>query len=197
MRLNELEEYIQGIPKNRVIVIIDGRCGSGKSTLGARLAADLDGTLLHCDDFYLQGYQRTPERLSEVGGNLDYERFKKEVIDPLKDNHAILYRTFDHETLAPKAGYVIHPKRFVIIEGSYSSHPYFGDYYDVGIFSDIDQKTQMENIIKREGRAKATDFKKKWIPKEEAYFKKFHIEEGKWVYHYVSDDYGVFERSGE
>lgn len=196
MILKEFENYIETLNK-RVIVIIDGRCGSGKSTLGARLAADLNGTLLHCDDFYLQGYQRTPERLSEVGGNLDYERFKKEVIDPLKGNRDILYRTFDHETLSPKTGYIIHPQPIVIIEGSYSAHPYFGDYYDIGIFSDIDRDTQLANIVKREGKEKAEEFKEKWIPKEEAYFKKFHVKEGKWVYHYVPDDYGVFDRPGE
>lgn len=35
--------------------------------------------LSHMDDFYLQGRQRTYERLNEVGGNVDYERFAKEV----------------------------------------------------------------------------------------------------------------------
>ena len=31
------------------------------------------------DDFYLQEYQRTQERYNEPGGNVDRERFKKEV----------------------------------------------------------------------------------------------------------------------
>lgn len=195
MNTYELEEKIRTIAKKRVIIVIDGRCGSGKSMLGKRLADDLKGTLLHTDDFYLQKFQRNPARLKEVGGNLDYERFMREVIVPLVNDHDLFYQTFDHEKLAPGEGTIIHPKRIVIIEGSYSSHPYFGHYYDLGIFSDIDEHTQMENIIRREGKEKALMFKKLWIPKEEAYFKKFNIKKGKLVYSYVSDHYGISEEN--
>jgi hypothetical protein len=43
------------------------------------LSEQPDATIFHMDDFYLQGRQRTYERLNEVGGNVDYERFAKEV----------------------------------------------------------------------------------------------------------------------
>ena len=33
------------------------------------------------DDYFLQPYQRTEERLAEPGGNVDYERFKEEIYD--------------------------------------------------------------------------------------------------------------------
>ncbi|MEG2389188.1 MAG: shikimate kinase, partial [Clostridia bacterium] len=45
------------------LIAIDGMCGSGKSTLGQRLAEALGGNLLHMDDFFLTAAQRTPERL--------------------------------------------------------------------------------------------------------------------------------------
>ena len=69
--------------KPRIIAAIDGRCGSGKTTLAAWLMEQFDGNLFHMDDFYLRSEQRTPERLAETGGNVDYERFRKEVAVPL------------------------------------------------------------------------------------------------------------------
>ena len=32
------------------------------------------------DDFFLQPKQRTKERLEQAGGNVDYKRFKKEIV---------------------------------------------------------------------------------------------------------------------
>ena len=57
--------------KSPVIVAIDGVCGGGKTTLGEWLAMQYDCNLFHMDDFFLQNHQRTEERLSEVGGNVD------------------------------------------------------------------------------------------------------------------------------
>ena len=68
--------------KGHVTIAIDGRCGSGKTTLANKLKAYFDCHIFHMDDFYLQEYQRTQERYNEPGGNVDRERFKKEVLDP-------------------------------------------------------------------------------------------------------------------
>lgn len=32
------------------------------------------------DDYFLQPFQRVPERLEEIGGNVDYERVKKKFL---------------------------------------------------------------------------------------------------------------------
>lgn len=187
MNIKELIETIRQIDQKQVIIAIDGRTGAGKSTLGRQLADVLGGTLLHMDDFYLKKAQRTPSRLKEVGGNVDYERFLKEVLMPLKQGRMIIYRTFNHHKFAPhRFGIPIMAHQYVIIEGSYAHHPYFGHYYDVGIFCTITPTKQKERLIKREGIIKYQDFEKLWIPKEEAYFKEFEIEKGK--IHYVCED---------
>ena len=59
-----------------ILVAIDGRCGSGKTTLGEYLKGQLDCNLFHMDDFFLRMEQRTPDRMKETGGNVDYERLK-------------------------------------------------------------------------------------------------------------------------
>ena len=54
---------------------------------------------------------------------------------------------------------------------------YFGDIYDLKVFTDIGETEQLENIRTRNGEEKLVIFKERWIPKEEAYFKKFGIKE--------------------
>ncbi len=96
-------------------------------------------------------------------------------------------RTFNHHTYKPhKYGYDITPKKYLIGEGAYSMHPYFGDDYDLGIFCDVDPITRMKRIESREGLEKAKMFQNLWIPKEEAYFEKYQIAKGK--IHYVYRD---------
>ena len=78
--------------QDMVIVAIDGKCTSGKTTLASKLAEIYDCNVFHMDDFFLRPEQRTPERFAEVGGNVDYERFQEEVLLPLKSGKAFSYR---------------------------------------------------------------------------------------------------------
>lgn len=160
-----------------IIIALDGKCASGKTTLGYYLKNEFDANLFHMDDFFLQAHQRTEERLAEVGGNVDYERFKAEVLEPVLTGKPVEYRRFDCKSLEIVESISMPVKRINIIEGSYSQHPYFGDIYDLKVFTDIDNESQLENIRKRNGKEKLQVFKDRWIPKEEAYFKKFGIRE--------------------
>lgn len=81
----------------RVLVAIDGRCAAGKTTLAASLQAQLACNVFHMDDFFLRPEQRTPERLRQPGGNVDFERFLTEVLRPLRDGAPVTYRPYDCE----------------------------------------------------------------------------------------------------
>lgn len=172
-----IRELVADKEKKQIFIAIDGKCASGKSTLGHYLKQEFDANLFHMDDFFLQKHQRTTERLAEVGGNVDYERFKEEVLEPLRAGKTVFYRIFDCSKLEITESRVIEPKRVNIIEGSYSQHPYFGEPYDLLIFTEIDSESQLENIRKRNGEERLKDFVERWIPKEEAYFTKFGIKE--------------------
>ena len=160
-----------------VLIAIDGKCASGKSTLGLYLKEKFDANLIHMDDFFLQKHQRTPERLAEVGGNVDYERFKTEVLVPLCGGGKVEYGIFDCSTLTIKERAELETKQITIVEGSYSQHPYFENPYDLRIFAEIDNESQLKNIRERNGEEKLKDFIERWIPKEEAYFKQFSVKE--------------------
>ena len=168
----ELLEKIDQIYKQKghVTIAIDGRCGSGKTTLANKLKEYLNCHIFHMDDFYLQTCQRTKERYNEPGGNVDRERFKKEVLDPLKNQQDVLYRPLDCSSMSISEGTLYPYKPINIIEGSYSCHPELIDDYDLTIFVDIDESLRHKRIEERNGKEALNMFVKKWIPLEEKYF---------------------------
>lgn len=162
--------------KGRVLVAIDGKCTSGKTTLAGMLAEHYACNLFHMDDFFLQPQQRTPERYAQAGGNVDYERFWEEVLLPLKNGEPFSYRPFDCKTLSLKPPVSVPASSINIIEGSYSMHPFFGDPYDLKILLTVDDKTQQERILRRPAFLQEQFFQK-WIPMENQYLKAFSIAE--------------------
>lgn len=155
--------------KDIVIVAIDGKCTSGKTTLAAKLAEIYDCNVFHMDDFFLRPEQRTPERFAEVGGNVDYERFKEEILIPLQDGKQFSYRPFDCNTFTLADPVTVMPKQLNIIEGTYSHHPYFGNSYDLKVMLTVTPELQRERILQRPAFLHQRFFEQ-WIPMENRYF---------------------------
>ena len=173
VQLKALEEKISELlsKKERLIVGIDGFCASGKTTLADRLSRSFDCNVFHMDDFFLRPGQRMPERLAEVGGNVDYERFHDEVIIPLLKNESFSYRPYDCHTMKLTAPVEVRPKALNIIEGTYSLHPYNAAAIDFSVFIGIDEALQRERILKRPAQLHDSFFNL-WIPMEHRYFEK-------------------------
>ena len=159
-----------------VIVAIDGPCAAGKTTLAGKLQEKYDCNLFHMDDFFLRPEQRTEARFREPGGNVDYERFREEVLEPLKRGEAFSYRPFDCKTFTLTQPVAVRPKKLNIIEGSYSQHPYFGNLYDLNVFLDVDPELQCQRILMRPAFLHQRFFEQ-WIPMENGYFKAFSVKE--------------------
>ncbi|MEG1548027.1 MAG: hypothetical protein RR527_04740 [Clostridia bacterium] len=159
--------------KPTVTVVIDGHSAAGKSSLGSLLAGLYPCRLMHMDDFFLPMAKRTAARLSQPGGNVDYERFKNEVVDNLSSS--IAYRRYDCEKDVMKR-IVMKPTRILnVIEGAYSMHPYFGDYCDVAVFMDVDAGKQRARILARNGERMQQRYIDEWIPMEHTYLDTFNI----------------------
>lgn len=177
--VGKIEQQIEEALKEdkRLVLVIEGKSGSGKTTLAEKLAQKYTANLYHMDDFFLQPAQRTPERLAETGGNVDYERFKSEVVIPLEADEEFSYGIYDCRqqriVREEKAGRTwLH-----IIEGAYSMHPYFGKYYDLSVCIDMDEVLQTERIRARNGEQMLERFRREWIPRENVYFAQFQIME--------------------
>ena len=162
--------------QDHVIVALDGFCTSGKTTLAAKLSESYDCCLIHVDDFFLRPEQRTPQRLAEPGGNVDYERFLQEVLIPLKSGSPFSYRPFDCSTQTLSEPVAPDRKKLTIIEGTYSHHPYFGNYADLKVFLTVSPENQHQRILQRPAFLHQRFFEQ-WIPMELRYFQHFSIPE--------------------
>ena len=156
-----------------VLVAIDGRCGSGKTTLAKAICERSDTAVVHMDDFFLRPEQRTPERFAEPGGNVDRERFLEEVLVPLRGGREVTYRPYNAHRQCFLEPARLEAKPIVLLEGSYSCHPALWDYYDLHIFLDVAPAEQLRRIESRNGQDGLGMFQARWIPLEEAYFQAF------------------------
>ena len=165
------------LAKRTTIVAIEGGSASGKSTLADILKEVYSCNVFHMDDFFLRPEQRTQERLLEVGGNIDYERFSVEVIAPLVKNETVSYRPFECAIQTFGEPITVQPNKLTVIEGVYSMHPFLGEYYDISVFLDIDPAYQKERILVRNSPVFAKRFFEEWIPLENLYFSKTKVQE--------------------
>lgn len=156
--------------KPRVLIAIDGMSGSGKTTLAAYLARVYGAGVLHMDDFFLQPHQRSAERLALPGGNVDHERFKQEVLDPLSRGEAFSYRPYVCCVQRLGEAVAFTPGRLTVVEGSYSLHPALEAAYDLKICLRIDDALQSARILARNGEAQHARFMREWVPLENVYF---------------------------
>lgn len=177
--LSEIQDKWNLLSKPGVpfLIALDGRCAAGKTTLAAQLQEKTGCNVLHMDDFFLRPEQRTKERLQQPGGNVDWERFRDEVLFPLKRGISCFYRPYDCHTQMFKKSVQIYPNGLTLVEGSYSCHPELWNFYHFHIFLTVSPEKQLCRIRKRNGTEELEMFQKKWIPLEELYFQTFSIKE--------------------
>ena len=176
-KILELIKEKQRLLNRPLIIGIDGRCGSGKTTLSNILKDCFNAEIIRFDHFFLQPHQRVEERLNEIGGNFDYERFILEVKNPLINKKDSYYQVFNCASMKLEEQIKVDTSKTIIIEGTYSCHPLIEDIYDIKIFVDIDSEEQINRIRNRDGELFLNKFISEWIPKEEAYFLKFNVED--------------------
>ena len=160
---------------NSVVIAIEGPCTSGKTTLAKMLSEKFPCNVIHMDDFFLPFDKKTPERMNEIGGNIDYERFYNEVVKNIKENSPFTYGKFCCSEGKISEQITVSEKPLTIVEGVYSMHPYFGDVYDLKIYLDITKDAQLQRLKIRSPEY-LDNFINRWIPMENAYFNKFGIK---------------------
>lgn len=158
-----------------MVLAIDGKCGSGKTTLASLLAACLDVDVIHLDSFFLPVDLRTPQRFAQIGGNVHYERFLAEVLQGIASKQPFSYRHFDCKTCDYAHSISVSNTRPIVVEGSYSLRPEFRPFYTQTVYLHVDEQTQAQRILKRNGPVQYQDFLTRWIPRENAYFQGFDI----------------------
>ena len=173
--LEDLFRYIdEKIKTNKkCIIAIDGNACGGKTTLGEYLKEKYDATLIHIDDFYKPRNKNLTLDLNSKEGNINYPRFKNEIIDKLKDEN-LIYNKFNCSKQELENPEVLKLKPLIIIEGTYSLNPRLHRYYDVSIFVEISDELQ-KNRLKKRNPNSYDSFVNTWVKLERNYFKEFDV----------------------
>lgn len=124
------------------ILLIDGRSGSGKTTLAARLAPLLRADVVHLDDLY-PGWHGLEE------GSLASTR---DVIAPLAEGRAAVYRRWNWAADRPGDEVRIEPGGCVIVEGCGALSRANRMHADVSVWIELDAVTRHERARSRDGR---------------------------------------------
>lgn len=174
LRVKQLDNFIENIDKY-TITSLDGKCTAGKSTITEKLKDKY--TIINIDDFFLSKEKKTPNRLNEIGGNIDYELVKDVLLKIKKawqeKKQVIEYTIFD----CSKQEYNIKKitlQNKVILEGVYSCHNYFNDLIDYVAYLQIDYNTQIKRVSNRSLKER---FINEWIPLENRYFDYYKLED--------------------
>ena len=167
----------QALALGNLILAIDGGSAAGKTSLAELLRQKYDCAVFHADDFFLRPEQRTAQRLSEPGGNMDRERLKTEVLDSLKKGEVVSYSPFSCKSMSLMEPVTVLPNRLAVVEGAYSLHPEIADTYGLKVFLDLDPQLQRKRILAREDAKKAEMFFARWIPMEQRYFEQMKVKE--------------------
>ena len=158
-----------------IIIGIDGNCCGGKSTIAKIISQVYNCNIFKMDHFFLSLDKKTPQRLAEPGGNVDYERFESQVLKKIKTTDSFSYDVFNCQNQSYDNSIEIISKNINIVEGSYCMHPRLIKYYDYKIFVSVDKEIQKNRVLKRNGQAMYKRFIQEWIPLENYYFEKLKI----------------------
>ena len=93
--VEKLSNFLSAHPAAPVLVALDGRCGSGKTTLAAQLARQFPQSItVHTDDFYLPPASRVANWEQIPCANMDLERLRAQVLTPARAGQAVPYRAY-------------------------------------------------------------------------------------------------------
>ncbi len=175
-----------------LVVAVDGRSGSGKSTVVAEAAALLTSTVgqrpvptivvIDGDEFYAGGSAATwDERTAEqkVAGGIDWRR-QREVLTALRETGSASWRAFDWNSDdwdsddAPLAGELrsvtVAGDTVVLIDGAYSARPELTDLVDIRVLIQAPEASRRRRLQRREGVDYESDWTGRWASAEELYF---------------------------
>lgn len=146
-----------------LLVGIDGRSGSGKSSLAEKLSKRFgDSQIIHLDTFGMYEGENSSKRVIN------------DVLLPLKNNQLARYRGYEkgHEN----ESYLVESGGISIVEGIFALNADLISYYDYKIWVECPAKLGHERGNARDIQLSGIDNSEKWLnywmPKEEEYILK-------------------------
>ena len=165
-----------------VVVAIDGRSGTGKSTLAAYFAAQFPAVVVPCDDFFAanipaQGWaERSPA--ARAADCIDWRRLRLEAIEPLRAGLPGRWHAFDFARGPATDGTyarsetmtVCAPHRVLLLDGTYAARPELADVVDVAVLVEAAPEVRADRLRAREAAEFLAEWHARWDAAETHYF---------------------------
>lgn len=158
------------------VVAIDGRSGTGKSTLAAAVAGLLgDCLVIDGDDFYNGGRLgewkgRTPAE--QVAEAMDWRR-QHALLTTLRDGRRVEWFPYDWEAFDGSLADVpfsAEPAPVIILEGAYSCRPELSGLLDLRVLVEADLAVRSQRLRLRDGEEWHDEWFEVWNEAEDFYF---------------------------
>lgn len=157
------------------VVGIDGRSGTGKSTVGAQLGDQLGALIIKGDDFYSGGSNEMWDALSpelRVARGIDWRR-QKELLDALRHTGRAVWQPYDWEAddgrIVPDAGW-LEATDLIVLEGAYSCRSELAAALDLRVLVHLEDGERRRRLVERDGAAYQQDWLARWTSAEDHYF---------------------------
>ena len=144
--------------QEQVVVAIDGCTASGTDFLAGLLADVFDGNVFRASDYYMR-------EMTNEGHYLDRERFRREVLEPVKKGVPFFFRPIGNCLME-----AVEPRRLNIIEGTFSLHREIRDMYDLKIMLRTDTAQKKRFINEMEPKMRLY-YEAQRFPAEARYFR--------------------------
>ena len=164
------------------LVALDGRSGTGKSTLAGHLVTTFNAALVPVDDFFAASIPdstwdtRTP--VQRVADAVDWQRLRSEALEPLRAGREAAWHPFDFAAgLSPEGTYpfcsqatVAPPRPLVVVEGAYSTRPELRDLLDLTVLVEVPDGVRRRRLAARKDQSFQARWHLRWDPAEDYYF---------------------------
>ncbi len=164
--------------KNPVLVALDGRSGTGKSTIAQAIASRVEGGIVLGDDFYSGGNDDAWQELSaaeKVEKVIDWQRMRTQALEPLLAKRQASWHPLD---FLPEIGWVgwkneivtLQPTPVILVDGVYSARPELADLVDLAVLVEANEEERRKRLVMREGQGFMQRWHALWDSAEDYYF---------------------------
>ena len=155
IKARNLQNFIEEIRNDSLqIIALEGRCGSGKSTISKMLK---NVTIIEMDDHF--DSSTDPVNVEYIASLLSSLKVGDTILEKCYDCHNDCYYYKEKKIT-----------NIVVVEGVYSYLDSLKKYYSHLCYIVLDKELQIERI---KNRKNFNQFIEKWIPREEKYFDEF------------------------
>jgi uridine kinase len=165
-----------------ILVAIDGRSGSGKSTIAAALAGAMSVTVVPTDDFFAAEITAaewdTRSAAERARDAIDWYRLRLEALEPLLAGQAAAWHPFDFvggvradDTYARSLDVVRRePAAVIVLDGAYSTRPELAEVIDLTVLVEAFHTIRVARLRAREDPAFLAAWHERWDAAEDFYF---------------------------